>query len=383
MDLSIFATPEAWISLISLIFLEVVLGVDNLVFISITTNRLPEDKQHIGRKLGLGGALVMRVVFLCFASYLVHMTDPIFTLDLGAYSHGFSVRDIVLLLGGGYLIYKGIIEIIDMLRLTELKAHHSEEGKSLHMIALPQAVMTIMAMDLVFSIDSVITAVGMTEHLIIMIIAVMLAVFVMMAFIDPISNFINKHPEMKMLALTFIVAIGVLIVIDAVGFHSGYEFFHMSLEKIIIYFAMLFCIVLELIQMRYNANFLAWRDQRWKNETKDQIERVREEANEKFRDELTEIKSRLEQTAVSHADRAQEEAKDEPSVFTPIFIGGDAYFISPMNAADAQSLKKALSESEEARKAMNEPIVIEALDASSEPTDGSRFADSQDTGQQN
>ena len=89
MDLSIFTTPEAWISLLTLIFLEVVLGVDNLVFISITTNRLPAEKQHIGRKLGLAGALVMRILFLCFASYLVHMTTPLFTLDVGVWSHGF------------------------------------------------------------------------------------------------------------------------------------------------------------------------------------------------------------------------------------------------------------------------------------------------------
>ena len=223
MDLSIFASPEAWISLVSLIFLEIVLGVDNLVFISITTNRLPEDKQHIGRKLGLAGALVMRIIFLCFASFLVHMTTPLFTIDLGPYAHGFSVRDLVLLVGGGYLIYKGIAELRDTLKLTELKAEHCEEHKALHRIALPQAVGTIMVMDLVFSIDSVITAVGMADHLIIMIIAVMLAVFLMMIFIDPISNFINGHPEMKMLALTFIVAIGGLLVIDSAGFHTGIE----------------------------------------------------------------------------------------------------------------------------------------------------------------
>ena len=132
MDLSIFTTPEAWISLITLIFLEIVLGVDNLVFISITTNRLPEEKQHIGRKLGLAGALVMRIVFLCFASYLVHMTTPLFTVDLGPYAHGFSVRDLVLLVGGGYLIYKGVAELRETLKLTEVKAEHCEEHKALH-----------------------------------------------------------------------------------------------------------------------------------------------------------------------------------------------------------------------------------------------------------
>ena len=285
MDLSIFASPEAWISLVSLIFLEIVLGVDNLVFISITTNRLPEDKQHIGRKLGLAGALVMRILFLCFASFLVHMTAPLFTIDLGPYAHGFSVRDLVLLVGGGYLIYKGIAELRDTLKLTELKAEHCEEHKALHRIALPQAVGTIMVMDLVFSIDSVITAVGMADHLIIMIIAVMLAVFLMMIFIDPISNFINGHPEMKMLALTFIVAIGGLLVIDSAGFHTGIELLHMPLEKLIVYFAMVFCIVLELIQMRYNANFLAWRKDRWKNETAAQIDSVRAEMMEQMKRE--------------------------------------------------------------------------------------------------
>ena len=277
MDLSIFATPEAWISLVTLIFLEIVLGVDNLVFISITTNRLPEEKQHIGRKLGLAGALVMRILFLCFASYLVHMTAPLFTIDVGPYSHGFSIRDLVLLVGGAYLIYKGISELREMLKLTEVKAAHSEEHKALHLITLPQAVGTIMVMDLVFSIDSVITAVGMADHLIIMIIAVMLAVFLMMAFIDPISDFINGHPEMKMLALTFIVAIGALLVIDSAGFHTGIEFLHMPLEKLMVYFAMVFCIVLEVVQMRYNKNLAAWQKECWKADPEAQMEKMRAE----------------------------------------------------------------------------------------------------------
>ncbi len=277
MDLSIFATPEAWISLVTLIFLEIVLGVDNLVFISITTNRLPEEKQHIGRKLGLAGALVMRILFLCFASYLVHMTAPLFTIDVGPYSHGFSIRDLVLLVGGAYLIYKGISELREMLKLTEVKAAHSEEHKALHLITLPQAVGTIMVMDLVFSIDSVITAVGMADHLIIMIIAVMLAVFLMMAFIDPISDFINGHPEMKMLALTFIVAIGALLVIDSAGFHTGIELLHMPLEKLMVYFAMVFCIVLEVVQLRYNKNLAAWQKECWKADPEAQMEKMRAE----------------------------------------------------------------------------------------------------------
>ena len=357
-DLSIFTTPEAWISLVTLIFLEIVLGIDNLVFISITTNRLPHDKQHIGRKLGLAGALVMRILFLCFASYLVHMTNPVFTVDLGAYSHGFSVRDIVLLLGGAYLIYKGISEIVDMLRLTEVKATHSEEHKALHMIGLPQAVGTIMVMDIVFSIDSVITAVGMADHLIIMIIAVMLAVFMMMIFIDPISDFINGHPEMKMLALTFIVAIGALLVMDSIGFHTGIELIHMPLEKLIVYFAMVFCIVLELIQMRYNANYYAWRKERWQNDTASQLEKVREEMVEQLKTEAGQAAEGAEGGSQADVGRAQADAAER---VRPVIIGNNVYVMMPMTDADASSFRALLASSDDMRKSFDAPIEIEAV----------------------
>lgn len=357
-DLSIFTTPEAWISLVTLIFLEIVLGIDNLVFISITTNRLPHEKQHIGRKLGLAGALVMRILFLCFASYLVHMTNPVFTVDLGAYSHGFSVRDIVLLLGGAYLIYKGISEIVDMLRLTEVKATHSEEHKALHMIGLPQAVGTIMVMDIVFSIDSVITAVGMADHLIIMIIAVMLAVFMMMIFIDPISDFINGHPEMKMLALTFIVAIGALLVMDSIGFHTGIELIHMPLEKLIVYFAMVFCIVLELIQMRYNANYYAWRKERWQSDTASQLEKVREEMVEQLKAEAGQAAEGAEGGSQADAGRAQADAAER---VRPVIIGNNVYVMMPMTDADASSFRALLASSDDMRKSFDAPIEIEAV----------------------
>ena len=261
MDLSIFASPEAWISLVTLIFLEIVLGVDNIVFISITTNRLPEEKQHIGRKLGLAGAMLSRCIFLCFASYLVHMVVPLFTIDLGFFAHGFSVRDIVLLLGGAYLIYKGIDEMRDVLALTEEKASHSEEHKAKHQIGLAQAIGTIMVMDIVFSIDSVITAVGLANYLIIMILAVVIAVVMMMVFIDPISDFINKHTEMKILALCFISVIGILLVLDSLGINSGIEVLDMHMEKLMVYFAMVFAFVLELIQMRWSSNYAKWKQE--------------------------------------------------------------------------------------------------------------------------
>ena len=330
--------------------------------VHIDHDRLPEDKQHIGRKLGLAGALVMRILFLCFASFLVHMTAPLFTIDLGPYAHGFSVRDLVLLVGGGYLIYKGIAELRDTLKLTELKAEHCEEHKALHRIALPQAVGTIMVMDLVFSIDSVITAVGMADHLIIMIIAVMLAVFLMMIFIDPISNFINGHPEMKMLALTFIVAIGGLLVIDSAGFHTGIELLHMPLEKLIVYFAMVFCIVLELIQMRYNANFLAWRKDRWKNEAAAQIDSVRAEMMEQMKRE----DARPQDADASGVSDAR------PERITPVIIGNNVYVMMPMAGEDAASFKELMATSDTANAAFGQPLEIgaqvEDVPASEDPS---------------
>ena len=259
-DLSIFTTPEAWISLITLLFLEIVLGVDNLVFIAITTDRLPAEKQHLGRKIGLLGALFMRILFLCFASFLVHMTTPLFTIpfiEIHGEPMGFSVRDLVLLAGGIYLIYKGIDEIRSVLNLTEEKEQHEPEVHR-SAITLPQAVITIMIMDLVFSIDSVITAVGLPQHLIIMILAVIIAVVLMMVFIDAISNFINQHTEIKILALVFIVMIGILLTLDGLGINSGIEILDMHLEKLMVYFAMVFSIILELIQMKYKKNYQMW-----------------------------------------------------------------------------------------------------------------------------
>ena len=259
-DLSIFALPETWITLVTLIFLEIVLGVDNIVFISITTNRLPKSQQHIGRILGLAGAFVSRAMFLSVASWLTHMTDALFTIDLGFFAHGFSIRDVILFLGGAYLIYKGIIEVRDVLALTEEKEAASDNGEagSSRSISLVGAIATIMVMDVVFSIDSVITAVGLADYLIVMIIAVMLAIILMMVFIDAISEFINSHVEMKILALVFIAAIGVLLFVDSLGINSGIEVLGMHMEKLMVYFAMVFSILLEVIQMRRNSNYARW-----------------------------------------------------------------------------------------------------------------------------
>ncbi len=262
MDLMALLTPESLISLVTLTFLEIVLGVDNIVFITITSNRLPKEKQRIGRKLGLAGALVSRCIFLCFASFLVHLVNPLFFIA----GHGLSVRDLILLAGGAYLIYKGIVEVKSVLALDEERERAEQQAspnaaERLKRIGLPQAVFTIMVMDIVFSIDSVITAVGLAEHLIIMILAVMFAICIMMAFIDPISNFINQHAEMKILALVFITAIGVLLVLDSMGINSHIEVLGMHMEKLMVYFAMVFAFALELVQMRYNSNLRTFEDE--------------------------------------------------------------------------------------------------------------------------
>ena len=253
-DLSIFTTAEAWISLVTLVFLEIVLGVDNIVFISITTERLAPEKRHIGRKLGLAGAMIMRILFLSVASYFVHLVAPLFTIDFGFWSHGFSIRDLVLLVGGAYLIYKGFSELHGTVTLADIDESSGSEGADGKRIGLPQAVGTIMVMDIVFSIDSVITAVGLADHLIIMVIAVVAAVVIMMVFIDPISEFINRNAEMKILALAFIAMIGILLVLDSLGINSGIEVLDMHMEKLMVYFAMLFSVVLQLVQLRYKAN---------------------------------------------------------------------------------------------------------------------------------
>ena len=259
LDFSIFTTAEAWISLATLLFLEIILGVDNIVFVSITSNRLPLEKQHIGRRLGLAGAMLMRIAFLSIASFLVHLTSPLFTIDIGFWAHGFSVRDLILLAGGAYLVYKGTTELRDLLKLKKLKATQDERARSNGLLTLPRAVATIMVMDVVFSIDSVITAVGLANHLIIMVLAVIIAILIMMAFIDPISEFIDRNAEMEILALTFIALIGILLLLDSLGISTGIEVLDMPMEKAMVYFAMLFAVVMEFIQLAYKRRVAEWR----------------------------------------------------------------------------------------------------------------------------
>ena len=225
--------PSAWIALITLIVMEVVLGIDNLVFISILTNKLPEAQRKPARNIGISLALIMRLALLGTAAWIVHLTEPVFEL----FGHAFSWKDMILIAGGLFLVWKATKEI-----------HHSvdPEEKGEDFIAssvnnsLASAIGQILLLDLVFSIDSIITAVGMTPHLPIMVVAVIFAVTVMLVASGPLSAFIERNPTIVMLALGFLMMIGMTLIADGMGFHvpKGY-----------IYAAMAFSALVEILNM--------------------------------------------------------------------------------------------------------------------------------------
>lgn len=238
-----FATPEAFVQLTMLTFLEIILGIDNIVFISITSDRIAPAQQHIGRRLGLAAAMVTRIALLFTLGWIMHLTKPLCSIPLGFATIDVTGKGIILLVGGIYLIYKGIAEIREMMELTEERAEHGHpDHKPKPPLSVGRAVVTIALMDIVFSLDSVITAVGMVDHVIIAAFAIVIAIIFMMIFADVVSDFINKNPEIKLLALFFIFAIGVVLVI---------EFFGIELNTWYLYFAMFFSLVVTLLQMAY------------------------------------------------------------------------------------------------------------------------------------
>jgi predicted tellurium resistance membrane protein TerC len=225
-------TGETLISLISLMAMEIVLGIDNIVFLAILSQRLPLQQQKKARRLGLVLALGLRLALLFTLTLIMGMTAPLFTI-LG---HGFSGRHLVLLGGGLFLIGKSVHEIHDRLEGP------SEEGKAaVGTAGFTGTLIQIMALDVVFSLDSVITAVGMAAQLWVMVVAMVTAVLVMLVSSDKISEFIHRHPTMKMLALSFLLLIGVLLVADGFGKH---------IEKGYIYFAMAFAFLVEVLNLR-------------------------------------------------------------------------------------------------------------------------------------
>ena len=227
--LHLLSDPSTWAALATLVVLEVVLGIDNLVFISLIANRLPEANRQRVRRLGLGLALVLRLVLLSAIAWLVGLTAPVFDLGLAGApgAHGeptfetaFSWRDLILIAGGLFLLWKATTEIGHTMDADD----HGDGAAARPAPSVGMAVAQILVLDLVFSIDSILTAVGMTDHLPIMIAAVILAVLAMLLAADPLGNFIARNPSVVMLALAFLLMIGLVLVADGFGVHvpKGY-----------------------------------------------------------------------------------------------------------------------------------------------------------------
>lgn len=210
--------PEIWISLITLIALEVVLGIDNLVFISLLAGRLPLEQQAKARKLGLAGALVSRLILLATLAWIVGLTQPLVTIG----KFDLSWRDIILVAGGLFLLWKATHEIHN-----EMEGEEDDGPAGKGSVTLTAVVAQIAVIDIVFSLDSVITAVGMADHLWVMVVAVIAAMIVMLVASEPLARFIAAHPTVKMLALSFLVLIGTLLIADGLHFHipKGYVYF--------------------------------------------------------------------------------------------------------------------------------------------------------------
>jgi predicted tellurium resistance membrane protein TerC len=224
-------SPEAWIALTTLTLLEIVLGVDNIIFISILSGKLPPDQQPKARRLGLLGAMLTRVLLLFSLAWIIKLTAPLFTLG----NTNISGRDLILIIGGLFLIAKSTHEIHDKLE--------GEEGHASKRVAASFAsvIIQIMLLDIVFSLDSVITAVGMVDELWVMVTAVVIAVAIMMWSAEPISAFVHRHPTVKMLALSFLLLIGCSLIAEGFGQH---------IPKGYIYFAMGFSVFVEAINLR-------------------------------------------------------------------------------------------------------------------------------------
>lgn len=223
-------SPAVWLSFATLALLEVVLGIDNIIFLSIITQKLPPEQQPLARKIGLAMALIMRIVLLSMVAWIATLTHPVFHVG----DHGVSWRDMIMLGGGMFLLYKGTGEI-----------HHTMEGHdeghgSPKSAAFFWIIMQIAVLDLVFSLDSVITAVGMSEHLPVMIAAVVFAIAVMLFAAEPVSKFVQDHPTIKMLALSFILLVGMVLIADGL---------HLHIPKGYLYFAIAFSLGVETLNL--------------------------------------------------------------------------------------------------------------------------------------
>lgn len=227
-----FASPEAWISLFTLIGLEIVLGIDNIIFIAILCSRLPKEEQNKARIIGLGFAMISRILLLLSLFWIMKLTAPLFSV----FGEEISGRDLILIIGGLFLIYKSTTEID-----SSISGQTHEEHISTKKVSFASIIIQISILDIVFSLDSVITAVGMADHIEIMILAVIIAVGVMMVASKAISKFVDDNPTIKILALSFLILVGVALVADGFGFH---------IPKGYIYFSMAFSLAVELINIK-------------------------------------------------------------------------------------------------------------------------------------
>jgi predicted tellurium resistance membrane protein TerC len=225
--------PQIWISLFTLTALEIVLGIDNIIFISILAGKLPPAQQDKARTLGLSLALITRILLLLSLTWLMTLTKPLFTMPV--VDHGLSGRDLILLLGGLFLIGKSVMEVHEKMEGDA----HASVGKVA--VSFTATIVQILLLDIVFSLDSVITAVGMAQHVGVMIAAVIIALGVMLFFAKAISDFVNRHPTLKMLALSFLILIGMALVGESLGQH---------IPKGYIYFSMAFAFGVEMLNLR-------------------------------------------------------------------------------------------------------------------------------------
>ena len=231
--------PHAWLALATLTALEIVLGVDNIIFISILAGRLPEHQRDLARRLGLAFAMLTRIGLLLSLAWIMTLTTPLF--EVPVFGKPIAGRDLILIGGGLFLIWKSVHEIHNALEGEERDAGDSSAGVA---ATLGGVIVQIAIIDIVFSLDSVITAVGMVEHVAIMVVAIVIAVGVMMLAARPIGNFVDRHPTIKMLALSFLILIGVALIGEGWDLH---------IPKGYIYFAMAFSVAVEMLNLRLRA----------------------------------------------------------------------------------------------------------------------------------
>lgn len=243
LELPNFYDPQIWISLLTLTFLEIVLGVDNIIFISIISDKLPKEKQRFARNLGLAFAMIFRIALLLMISWIIGLKEPVLTLgwfnEPGTQEAlALSWKDIILLAGGIFLIGKSTFEIHG-----KMSGHDdAPKTKSSASSLMTMVIIQIIIIDMVFSLDSILTAIGLVDNVVLMIIAVMISIGIMMAFAGPISAIINKYPSLQVLALAFLVVIGVMLVAEGI---------HQHVSKNIIYSCLAFSLIVEVLNIRF------------------------------------------------------------------------------------------------------------------------------------